>query len=126
MALPKFLQPYLASYDLKALDKNRDKDLIITEVLNKGDKRATKWLLKTYTTEEIKKVLKRPLRGMWFKWVLDRWLKYFNIKIPKFTYELALFSLTPRWELTDRFFREQERKNIQYHQSLKESGLNSF
>src|SRR3972149_1171276 len=37
MALPSFLQGCLASYDLKKIDEKRDKKIIITEILNKGD-----------------------------------------------------------------------------------------
>lgn len=126
MALPKFLQTYLASYDLKTLDIKRDKDLIITEILNKGDDKAIRWLGKNYSQEEIKKVISSPTRGMWMKSTLDYWLRCFNVKIPKFTYELAILSLDPRPELAERFFREAERKNKKYHQRLKTLGLNSF
>jgi hypothetical protein len=97
-----------------------------TNKKSKGGKKAIRWLLKTYTEEEIKEILKNPQRGMWLKSVLDYWLKYFDIKIPKFTYELALLSLKPRPKLIERFFREQERRNKKYHQRLKALGLNTF
>lgn len=126
MALPQFLQPYLASYDLRYLDKNQDKKLVITEILNKGGEWALGWLGKNYSQAEIKKAVSSPTRGMWMKSTLDYWLKYFNIKIPKFNYELAILSLDPRFELAERFFREVERKNKRYHQRLKKLGLNTF
>jgi CRISPR/Cas system endoribonuclease Cas6 (RAMP superfamily) len=126
MALPKFLQPYLASYDLSKLDIKGDKKLIITEVLNKGNYQALRWLGKTYSQKEIKKVVSSPTRGMWMRSILDYWLKYFDIKIPKFTYELAILSLDPRPKLAGRFFREAERKDKRYHRRLKKLGLNTF
>ena len=52
MALPKFLQPCLASYDLSKMDKKLDKKTIITEILNKGDDVAVRWLGKNYTQEQ--------------------------------------------------------------------------
>lgn len=126
MALPNFLQPYLASYDLRSLDPKRDGDLIITQVLNRGDDEAVRWLGENYFQKEIKQVISSPTRGMWMRSVLDYWLKCLGIKIPKFTYELALFSFDPRPELVERFFLEQEKKNKRYHQRLKSLGLNSF
>jgi len=61
MALPKFLQPYLASYDLSELDIKKDRELIITELLNKGDSRALSWLGKTCSQKEIKEVIGEEL-----------------------------------------------------------------
>lgn len=57
MALPKFLQPYLASYDLTKLDIKRDKKLIITQVLNKGNYSALRWLGKTYSQKEMRETI---------------------------------------------------------------------
>ena len=50
MFLPKFLQPYLASYDLSQISKS-DKEMkkeIITQILNLGDKQAIKWVFENY------------------------------------------------------------------------------
>ena len=126
MALPKFLQPCFLSYDLKSLGKERDKKLIITQILNHGTGRDIRWLGKNYSQKEIKEVILSPTRGMWMKSTLDYWLRYFNIKIPKFNYELAILSLDPRPKLAERFFREAERKNKKYHQRLQKLGLNTF
>lgn len=105
MALPKFLQPCLASYDLFKMDSNESKETIITSVLNKGNDKAMKWLCETYSAREIKGVLRNPMRGMWLKRTLDYWQKIFDIKIPKFTYKLALLSLEPRPKLYEKFFK---------------------
>lgn len=95
MALPQFLQPYLASYNLSKMDQERDKRTIITEVLNKGDDQAIEWLGKTYTKQEIKEIVSDPTRGMWLKSTLTYWLKIFGIKLPKNVFEKAIINLAP-------------------------------
>lgn len=96
MGLPKFLQPYLASYDLSQLDVEQDKELIITEVLNKGNYMALEWLGKNYSGKEIKRVVAVPTRGMWFRSVLGYWQKIFDIKLPKQVFDRAVINLRPR------------------------------
>lgn len=105
MALPSFLQSSLASYDLSKMDKNRHKETIITEVLNKGDGRDLDWLCKTYTLGEIKAVVASPQRGMWFKEILTYWQRILDVKIPRFKRELAYFNLNPNPELYKKFFK---------------------
>lgn len=95
MALPNFLQTYLASYDLSKMDIQRDKDIIITEILNKGDGQALNWLTETYTKKEIKQIVSKPIRGLWMKSVLDYWVKVLNLKIPKPTYIKSIINLNP-------------------------------
>lgn len=63
--IPKFVQPFLWSYDINLLDLARDKRRIITNVLNLGTKEATDWLFETYTKEDIKDCLINPLPGEW-------------------------------------------------------------
>lgn len=95
MALPRFLQPCLASYDLSKMDKVRDKRLIITEVLNKGDDAAVRWLGKNYTIDEIKAIVATPTRGMWLSEVLTYWLKIFELKLPEDVFKRAIINLSP-------------------------------
>lgn len=95
MSLPIFLQPYLASYDLSKIDVEQDKDIIITEILNKGNFEALSWLGKVYTQEEIKQILTSPTKGMWMKSVLSYWLKIFNTKLPRRIFEEAIVNLNP-------------------------------
>ena len=78
--VPKFLQPYLWSYDLKKLDPKKNKERIITNILNLGDRKATKWLFKQYNKEEIKEVVKNPLPGEWNEKSLNYWSLIFNVK----------------------------------------------
>lgn len=63
--IPKFVQPFLWSYDISAMDLDRDKRRIITNVLNLGTKEATDWLFEVYTKEDIKDCLTSPLPGEW-------------------------------------------------------------
>lgn len=93
MALPEFLQPCLSSYDLSQLDIKRDKILIITLVLNQGNYRDLRWLTKTYGKKEIEKVIKNPVRGMWYEWILKYWLMIFDLKLPNKRYQAALIKL---------------------------------
>lgn len=52
------LQGVLWSYDVRDLDLKRDKECIITQVLNYGDWEDLKLLFKLYPEKEIKKVVK--------------------------------------------------------------------
>ena len=63
--IPKFVQPFLWSYDIKELDLAADKKRIITNVLNLGTKEATDWLFKVYSKADIKACLIHPLPGEW-------------------------------------------------------------
>jgi len=93
--LPKFLQPCLASYDLRELDLEKDKRLIITQVLNKGDDKAVRWLGKNYSEKKIKGAISSPMRGMWLENILSYWQKIFNLKLSKETFNKAVLDLRP-------------------------------
>lgn len=98
MALPKFLQSYLPSYDLSLLDKDNAavKREIITQVLNTGDDQAIRWLFKNCSLKEIKKVLHSPQRGCWFKDSLNYWTKILAVKIPPSARQKAVLELCPK------------------------------
>lgn len=104
MPIPIFLQPCLASYDLSQLDINRDKKLIITEVLNKGSDKAVKWLLGNYKISDLKKVVENPSRGMWLRKSLSYWQKVLELDIPKDVFELAVLNFDPDPKLYQEFF----------------------
>ena len=93
MAVPKFLQSSLASYNLVNLDVKRDKDIIITEVLNKGDEDALAWLTKNYTKKEVKEVVENPIRGMWLENTLEYWLKILGINKSGKKFERAVLNV---------------------------------
>jgi len=87
----KKLQNVLWSYNVKDLDLREDKEYIITQVLNYGSWKDLKLLYKIYPEKEIKKVVKNPRRGVWFKKVLNFWTKIFNIHLKKEIWEKAIF-----------------------------------
>ncbi len=93
--VPKQFQKVLWSYDISKMDLEKDKEEIITQVLNYGDWDDVKLLFKIYPEEEIKKVVKNPKRGRWFKDVLNFWLTIFNIKINKETFQRAILNINP-------------------------------
>jgi len=69
----------LWSYDTSKIDVLRDKELIITNVLNYGTKEATDWLFQTYSKEDIKNILKKPRPGEWNKKSLNLWSLIFDV-----------------------------------------------
>lgn len=78
--IPKFVQPFLWSYDTSAMDLTRDKKRIITNVLNLGSKDATDWLFKVYTKEDIKNCLIFPLPGEWNNKSMAYWSFLMDVK----------------------------------------------
>lgn len=106
MSVPKFLQPYVPSYNASDLSIERDKDLLITQVLNKGDDGAVKWLFKTYSAAEIRRFVRNPIRGMWHRRSLNYWEKILAVKIPDFNFELAVIELNDlRPKLYEKFYK---------------------
>ncbi|MEA3273287.1 MAG: hypothetical protein U9Q72_01680 [Patescibacteria group bacterium] len=81
--LPKYLQPFLWSYEIAKLDPERHKKRIITNLLNFGDTQAIHWLFKTYNRPEIKVAVVDFLPGEWNKKSLNFWRLFFNIKKSK-------------------------------------------
>ena len=62
-----------------------------SQVLNYGTWEDLKLLYKLYPEKEIKKIIKNPRRGVWFRKVLNFWTKIFNIKLKKEIFEKAIF-----------------------------------
>lgn len=115
MALPKFLQFFLPSYDISEMDLHDpyDKKLIIEAVLNRGTTKDIKWLFKTYSLREIKNVLRNPSRGCWDARVLNFWTKIFKIKIHPIVYEMAILDLNPnpeKWKRWLNFIKKRADK----------------
>lgn len=121
MPLPKFLEPFLPSYDISKMDlyDPADKREIIIAILNQGDEKDLKWLLKTYSLKDIKEVLRDPGRGIWFRDVLYYWTKILNIKLPRIVFEAAIFDLNPRPKLIMRYFNYLKRKGRIPKETLK-------
>ena len=106
MPLPKFLQVFLPSYDIKRMDLRDpyDKQLIIEAILNRGTMKDVKWLFKTYSKREIKNVVKNPSRGRWDERFLNYWLNIFAIKLHPVIHESAIMNLKPDLAKWKRWF----------------------
>lgn len=126
MPLPKFLEPFLPSYDISKmdLDDSQDKKLIIEAVLNQGEMKEIKWLFKTYSLREIKNVLRNPRRGCWDVRVLNYWTEIFGIKLHPIIYEMAILNLNPQPEKWKKWFRFiKKRASRETKKRWKELGL---
>lgn len=97
MPVPKFLQPYLASYDTSKLDAS-DPGVsreIITEVLNRGDSKAVKWVFSTFPTEKIESFIKNPTPGTWLKSSLSYWQRILGASSSSQKFQRAILNLNP-------------------------------
>lgn len=79
MIFPPAVRACLWSYNISALDLERDKTLIITNVLNYGTKEATEWLFLQYPASHIADVIQTPLPGRWDKKSLALWALVFGV-----------------------------------------------
>ena len=55
--LPKTIEKFLWSSNINKLDLEKNKERIILNVLNLGDKTATNWLFGQYQQNDIKKTI---------------------------------------------------------------------
>jgi len=78
--LPKYIKPFFWSYSANRLNKIKDKKIIITNILNFGSHRATRWLFKEYPEKEIVKSVIHPAPGEWSKKSLNFWSLVFGVK----------------------------------------------
>ncbi|MBM3701173.1 MAG: hypothetical protein FJW68_09725 [Actinobacteria bacterium] len=93
--IPEYIAPCLWSYSIEDIDLKKDKEKIITQVLNYGSPERIKWLYSTYTEDDIKYVVLNPRRGMWFKKVLNFWEIMLEVKIPTDKKEKAIINICP-------------------------------
>jgi hypothetical protein len=73
MKIPNFLRPFLWSYDLKKLDLEKNKEKIIFNILNFGNKKATDWLFKVYPKKEIIQTFKKIKPRLWQRRSYNFW-----------------------------------------------------
>ena len=78
MEIPQSVRSALWSYDVSALDLQKDYVLIITNVLNLGTEEAVRWLFATYDKKDIETVLSTPKPGLWDKRSLNLWSVVFD------------------------------------------------
>ena len=77
--LPSFLKGCLWSYDLDALDIQKDFKRIATNILIYGNVRQVNWLFDNFPKKQIHSILTDPLKGDWDKKSLNFWSNYFKV-----------------------------------------------
>lgn len=77
--IPQYVKPFLWSFDTEAIDLLRDKERIITNVLNLGTEEALQWLFTMYSRHEIKEIIECPRPGEWNKKSLNYWAIMFDV-----------------------------------------------
>lgn len=98
--LPKSIRSTLWSYDMNGISLERDREIIITQGLNYGTLESIKWLLSTYGETEIKKVIRHPKKGMWWRKTLNFWTLILNVKIPETSFEKATIKIKPDFAIS--------------------------
>jgi len=83
MSLPKFLQSALWSADLSKMNKQRNKKIIIKQILNFGTWRQVQWVLKNYSKKEIKEIIQNSYSSDWDQKSLNLYRIIFNIDLHK-------------------------------------------
>jgi hypothetical protein len=71
--LPQAVKNTLWSWDTNKIDLEKDKKLIVTQVLNYGTEEATDWLFDTYPKSEIEKEAQKIPLGQWDEKSLALW-----------------------------------------------------
>ncbi len=56
-ALPENLKPLFWSYNFENLDREKDKRLIVIQIINYGNWSQWKWLVDNYRREEVKRII---------------------------------------------------------------------
>jgi hypothetical protein len=78
--LPPFLKSIFWSYKFEELDREKDKNLIIFNILNYGGLKDWKWLVANYSEDEIRQAIKKSTATAWFKQSLSLWQNIFKVK----------------------------------------------
>ncbi len=77
--LPHFLKPLFWEYNFEKLNLKEDKDLIIQRLLQFGDLKAIKWLLKEVGHQEVKNWIKKNKGKGLSPRQLYFWMMYFKL-----------------------------------------------
>ncbi len=78
-SIPEFLQPFLWSYDLACLDREKHKNIIIKNILDLGNTQATDWLKQNYTKNEICKAIRQSILSDWSKKSINLWAQIYGV-----------------------------------------------
>ena len=76
--IPKYVASALWSYDVNALETEKDKRLIIKHVLDYGSTDAIRWLQQTYPASDITTTLRETPRSAWGRKSLALWSLVYN------------------------------------------------
>ncbi|MFQ5436432.1 MAG: hypothetical protein ACE5FD_16330 [Anaerolineae bacterium] len=57
--IPRSLAPFFQEYQLEQLDPDRHQDIIIERVLAYGNRSEVRWLIKTYSLNQVKAWIER-------------------------------------------------------------------
>lgn len=87
--IPSYVKPFLWSYNVKKIDIEKDKRTIILNILNLGTKKSIDWLLKNYSKEEIRQVIRNTYKSEWDNKSINLWSMIFNVN-PKRKRNVAL------------------------------------
>ena len=96
-------------YESNKIDFLKDKEGVITQVLNYGDWIDVTWLLNTFGEAEVKKTIAHPRRGRWWRKVLNFWTTVLEVAIPEATFENAVIKMRPDYNRLPPFVRERGR-----------------
>ncbi len=77
--IPESVVATLWSYDMSELDLERDKELIIYNVLNYGTAEATEWLSDTYDTKDIRAIIENTPQSAWDKKSIALWSLIYDV-----------------------------------------------
>ena len=70
---PQSVKAVLWSYDLNAIEVQKDKKIIISQILNFGSEEAIKWMFKQYSFEVVEQVANTIPLFQWNKKSLSLW-----------------------------------------------------
>ncbi len=79
-SLPSFLRPFLWSYDLEKMDKEKHKQIIIKNILDSGTKQAIDWLRENYSKKEIQEAIKNSVKSDWSKKSINLWSLVYKVE----------------------------------------------
>lgn len=78
--IPNYIKPFLWSYDSRKINLKEDKRTIVLNILNLGTKKATDWLFKNYSKNEIKQIISKTYKSEWDNKSINLWSMVFNVR----------------------------------------------
>ncbi|MEK7200913.1 MAG: hypothetical protein AAB672_02180 [Patescibacteria group bacterium] len=77
--LPEFLKSNFWFVKFDKLDRERDKDFIVFQILNHGGFEDWKWVFLNYSKDEIQQIVKKSVATAWFRQSLGLWQNVLDI-----------------------------------------------